>query len=179
MPTYDSIRISQNDKVITLVTELDIGGRGSSPSRSQSYVEREVKSIHTTCKASSLFLGCQMYYSAIDWYDSCDGFDVPSAKMVKGDRKVTDNSEYCNDTPKSWDEVKHIQFKSTTRNASPIELGLKALGIPTSLVSDVQKMLKKNNGVAYISPKPIAFDKWGDPVQYGALGVLDEDARYN
>ena len=150
MSRYDSVTIKQTEKFITITSEEDIGGRGSSPSRSQKGAERAVKDMHTTCKKSSLFNGCRIGYEAIDWYDSCDSFEVPGARMGKSDRKPRDESDYSNDTPKAWNEFKSIQFTATTRNATPIELGLKALGVYAD-VKAIQKMLKKNNGIAYIN----------------------------
>jgi hypothetical protein len=150
MSRYDTVEIKQTEKFITISSEEDIGGRASSPSRSQKGVEQDVKAMHTSCKKSSLFTGCRISYEAIDWYDSCDSFLVPGARMGKSDRKPQDESDYSNDTPKAWNEHKSIQFNATVRNASPIELGLRALGVRAD-VKAVQKMLKKNNGYAYIN----------------------------
>jgi hypothetical protein len=159
----DTILIKQSETFITIRTEEDIGGRGSAPSRSQKGVEAEAKRMHTICKKSSLFNGCKIGYSPIDWYDSCDSFQVPGARMGKSDRKVRDTSHYENDTPKAWEEIKSVQFNASVRNASPIQLGMQALGIRAD-IKEIQKMLKKNNGIAYVNENG---------------KVTAEDERYN
>ena len=173
MSRYDSVTIKQTEKYITISSEEDIGGRAEAPSRSQRGVELAVKEMHTIGKKSSLFNGCRISYESIDWYDSCDSFQVPGARMGKSDRTPRDESDYSNDTPKAWNEHKSIQFNASPRNATPIQLGLKALGIRGIDVKDVQKMLKKNNGIAYIGREEIEPDRWGTE-QFGDIKVLAE-----
>lgn len=147
MPT---ITIRSTDKSLTISSQEDIGGRKSYPSCSQKSVERQVKSIHETCKDAANYLGTTLYLDEIDYYEAVDSFQVPRASMRKGDRKVRDESDYSNTIPKDWEEHIIIKYKATTRNARPLGDALKALNVRGVDVKDIQKMLKKNNGFAYI-----------------------------
>ena len=147
MPT---ITIRSNDKALTISSEQDLGGRKDYPPIHQKAVERQVKAIHETCKDAANYLGTSLYLEEIDYYEAVDSFQVPAASMRKGDRKVRDNSDYSNTIPKGWDEHITIKYKATTRNARPLGDALKALNVRGVDVKDIQKMLKKNNGIAYI-----------------------------
>lgn len=146
MPT---ITIQSNDNGLRISSEQSDGSRKDYPNRLQSGVEKQVKRIHEACKGASNYIGTSLHLEEVDWYESCDSYRVPGASMMKGDRKVTDDSYYSNDIPKGFEEHITIKYKPTTRNARPIEDALKALSVNAD-VKEVQKMLKKNNGVAYI-----------------------------
>ena len=146
MPT---ITIRSTDKALTIISEQSDGSRKDYPNRLQSGVETQVKRIHEKCKGAANYIGASIHLEEIDWYDSCDSYTVPGASMMKGDRKVRNNSYESNDIPKGFDEHITIKYKATTRNARPIGDALDALGVRVD-VKEVQKMLKKNNGEAYI-----------------------------
>ena len=147
MPT---ITIQSNDNGLRITSEQSDGSRKDYPNRLQSGVEKQVKRIHEACKGAANYIGTSIHLEEIDWYDSCDSYTVPGASMMKGDRKVSNDSYESNDIPKGFDEHITIKYKATTRNARPIGDALKALDVRGVDVKEIQKMLKKNNGTAYI-----------------------------
>ena len=146
MPT---ITIRSNDKSLTIISEQSDGSRKDYPNRFQSGVEKQVKQIHEACKGAANYIGTSIHLEEVDWYESCDSYTVPGASMMKGDRKVSNDSYESNNIPKGFDVHICIKHKATTRNARPIGDALRALNVSVD-VKEVQKMLKKNNGVAYI-----------------------------
>jgi hypothetical protein len=179
MKDYDVIKFTQNEKGLFFQTIENQGGRADIPRYSQKTQEKEVTKIHQICKGSSLYLASFIDYQGIDWYESCDSFEVPSAKYVKGSRRVTNTSDTSNDTPKAWLEMRRIHFKFSQRNKKQIELCLKASGISIELAKDVQKMIKRNDGVAYISEEYLGMNQWKTAL-YGALKVVEEcDGDYD
>ena len=146
MPT---ITITSTAQSLTIRSEQSDGSRKDYPNRTQKGVEKQVKQIHETCKGASNYLGASIHLEEVDWYESCDSFKVPGASMMKGDRKVSDDSYYSNDIPKGFDEHITIKYKPTARTARPLTDALKALNVRVD-VKDIQKMLKKTGGRAYV-----------------------------
>ena len=170
---HDTIKIRSNDKVLVISANTEIGGRKDFPNITQKSAEKKVKDIHDICKGAANYVGTYLQLDEIDCYDSVDSFQVPSASISKGDRKVSDDSSYSNTLPKGWVQCITIRHKATIRNARPLEDALKALGVRGIDVKDIQKMLKKNGGVAYIAKEEIEPDKWGTE-QFGDIKVLAE-----
>jgi transcription elongation factor Elf1 len=173
----DYARISINDKNLTITQIEDIGGRGSSPSVSQSAVEKQVKDIHDKCKKCSTYVGVAYDLEPIDYYDEgYDHYEVAGARMLKGDRKPRNESWEKTSTPKGWEERIRIQHKATTRTTKPLTDAFNVLGISTSYIKEVQKLLKKN-GEAYISPKMITRGYYSEPSRT-QFEVSDENNYY-
>jgi len=170
---HDSIKIRSTENVLIISANTDIGGRKDFPTITQKTAEKRVKDIHDICKGAANYQGTSLQLEEIDWYDSVDSFQVPCASISKGDRKVSDDSEYSNTLPKGWEQFITIRHKATIRNARPLEDAMKALGVYGIDVKDIQKMLKKNNGVAYIAKEEIEPDRWGTE-QFGDIKVLAE-----
>ena len=170
---HDTIKIRSNDQVLVISANTEIGGRKDFPNITQKTAESIVKKIHDLCKGAANYVGTDLQLDEIDWYESVDSFQVPCASISKGDRKVSDDSDHSNTLPKGWEQCITIRHKSTIRNARPLEDAMKALGVYGIDVKDIQKMLKKNNGVAYIAKEEIEPDRWGTEL-FGDIKVLAE-----
>jgi hypothetical protein len=170
------VTIVHTEEGLTIHASEEIGGRKSYPNTSQSAVEKLVMKIHTAVKGISSYKSVYIGLNEIDHYDSCNEFEVPCASIRKGQRKAEDRSYMSNDIPKGWDMDVQVCFDSVQKIANPLKKALDALGVRVD-VKEVQRMLKKNKGRAYINGKTTSSGMWN---QYTSTtySVDADDNRY-
>lgn len=159
----DYAKITLNENALTICLVDDIGSRKSQPCMPQSGVEKKVMAIHEKVKKSSTYVGVSYDLEPIDYYDEgYDHYEVAGASIRKGERKVRNDSWEKTSIPKDWEANIVVKFKATTRTTRPLTDTFNALGINTSYIKEVQKLLKKK-GYAYISPKMINNGSYSSP----------------
>jgi len=123
--------------VIRGVKELDL--RKERLYINKSNEVQKVMNVHNQLKSSSNYVKTSLGYSEIDYYDSCDSFDIPYFKISKGERKIKIGTYSSNDIPKAWQSELTIVLNTKT-----MPLILKAISTLGYNLSDKELKLIKN-----------------------------------
>lgn len=108
--------------------------------------ERIAKSLESTWKSikTTKKLLMSVGFFEIDWYDSCDSYDVPSFSIKKGLKKTRIEKHYSNSIPKDWGVDVYFRLKDTTTKTPILEVVKKVLSNHFSSTDEktLTKMLK-------------------------------------
>lgn len=169
------IQITQTPRAIRILGSEKLDCRKSLPNISQTWIEEEVKRTHSLVKKISSYELTEADLIPQDHYAEEDfAFDVPGARMNKGDRKVQDTSWPKTSTPKDWVMHMAITFKSMTKLSAPLSVALASFGAGSVSVDDVKKTLKKN-GTCILRAR-FRRGSWGETIidRYVIGGTDDE-----
>jgi hypothetical protein len=138
-----SITNTKGDIKINSYVELD--NRKSKLYVSSTRAKQKITRIHNSLKNRSSYSSVYLGYDQIDWYDSCDSYEVPSFYFKKGNRTVCDCYESYNDIPKDWEEVISIRLVNCKRYGVVMEcLSLLGISLSDKEERELRKCLRDN-----------------------------------
>lgn len=146
--SYKQLHLAVNENTITISHTEELDNRKSElyvGQRQSENIQHRLKAIHDDLKANKNYKGVELGFGEIDWYDSCDSFEVPYFVIRKGDRKVKVLEETYNDIPKDWTQETTIRFDRPKQYAIIIKALKNFMSIDDKREKEIKKCIKANN----------------------------------
>lgn len=137
-----NISFSANAMFITYEKELDEFHKGHISVYENGY-EEKAKEIANQVKWIKGFKEFSLGFGTIDWYESCDGFNVPFWTCSENGKRVKKDYIYYNDIPKDWTEgyTLTIEIPSSIRGINKFFEALN-LNLNEKQINSIRKALK-------------------------------------
>lgn len=112
----------------------------------------KVLAVHNAMKGSGSYVRTTSGFEEIDWYDSCDSYEIPFVLMERGSgKRIPAVRMYTsNDIPKNWKVNLTVVFKPGI-NMLQVRRAAKAYGWNLTKEQDkgLQKALKEESGYSW------------------------------